>query len=175
MAASGASWFFHDEAIPLPPVVRSKKQMAVRLRWSRGYGRPATARSRRSARGVGRARRRAHGRVQMKRFALSVVMTGMLGLAAHTLWGAQPPSGDPEGHRPRGGPGGGGIAALRGVDLTEEQRAAIKAIGEGEQSAQQGPSNEGRLRRELQAEVFSDAPDLQKTVSLQQQLAESQS
>jgi len=111
----------------------------------------------------------------MKRFALSVVMTGMLGLAAHTLWGAQPPSGDPEGHRPRGGPGGGGIAALRGADLTEEQRAAIKAIREAEQSAQQGPSNEGRLRRELQAEVFSDAPDPQKIVSLQQQLAESQS
>ena len=95
MAASGASWFFHDEAIPLPPVARSKKQMAAR------------------------------GRVHMKRFALSVVMTGMLGLAAYTFSGAQPPSREPDGQRPRGGPGGGGIAALRGADLTEEQKAAI--------------------------------------------------
>ena len=59
--------------------------------------------------------------------------------------------------------------------MTEEQKAAIKAIREAEQSAQQGPSTEVRLRRELQAEVFSDAPDPQKIASLQQQLADSQS
>ena len=113
----------------------------------------------------------------MKRFALSVVMTGMLGLAAYTFSGAQPPSRGPEGQRPRGGPGGGRgeIALLRSADLTEEQKAAIKAIREAEQSAQQGPSVEGRLRRELQAEVFADHPDTQKIASLQQQLAESQS
>ena len=111
----------------------------------------------------------------MKRFALSVVMTGMLGLAAYTFSGAQPPSRGPEEQRPRGGPGAGAIAALRGADLTEEQKAAIKAIREADQSAGQGPSTEARLRRELQAEVFSDAPDTQKIASLQQQLAESQS
>jgi Spy/CpxP family protein refolding chaperone len=66
------------------------------------------------------------------------------------------------------------MMALRGADLTEEQKAAIKTIRDAEQSAGQGPSTEGRLRRELQAEVFSDAPDPQKIASLQQQLAESQ-
>jgi Spy/CpxP family protein refolding chaperone len=112
----------------------------------------------------------------MKRFALSVIMTGVLGLAAYTFSGAQPPSAGPDGQRPRGGPGGGrgDIAMLRGADLTEEQKAAIKAIREAEQSSRQGPSVEGRLRRDLQAEVFADAPDAQKIASLQQQLAESQ-
>lgn len=111
----------------------------------------------------------------MKRFALSVVMTGVLGLAAYTFSGAQPPARGPEGQRPRGGPGGAGVAWLRGADLTEEQKAAIKAIRDAEQSAQQGQSSEGQLRRELQAEVFADNPDTQKIASLQQQLAESQS
>ena len=111
----------------------------------------------------------------MKRFALSVVMTGVLGLAAYTFSGAQPPARGPEGQRPRGGPGGAGVALLRGADLTEEQKAAIKAIRDAEQSAQQGQSSEGQLRRELQAEVFADNPDTQKIASLQQQLAESQS
>ena len=110
----------------------------------------------------------------MKRFALSVVMTGVLGLAAYTFSGAQPPARGPEGQRPRGGPGA-GVALLRGADVTEEQKAAIKAIRDAEQSARQGQSSEGQLRRELQAEVFADNPDTQKIASLQQQLAESQS
>jgi len=111
----------------------------------------------------------------MKRFALSVVMTGMLGLAAYTFSGAQPPGRGPEGQRPRGGPGGVGVGLLRGADLTEEQETAIKAIRDAEQSARQGQSSEGQLRRELQAEVFADNPDTQRIASLQQQLAESQS
>jgi periplasmic protein CpxP/Spy len=113
----------------------------------------------------------------MKRFALSVVMTGVLGLAAYTFSGAQPPARGPEGQRHWGGPGGGrgDIALLRGADLTEDQKAAIKAIREAEhQATGQGPSAEGRLRRELQAEVFADTPDAQKIASLQQQLGESQ-
>ena len=111
----------------------------------------------------------------MKRFALSMVMTGMLGLAAYTFSGAQPPARGPEGQRPRGGPGGAGVAVLRGADLTEEQKAAIKSIRDAEESAQPGQSSEGQLRRELQAEVFADNPDAEKIASLQQQLAESQS
>jgi Spy/CpxP family protein refolding chaperone len=111
----------------------------------------------------------------MKRFAMSVVMTGMLGLAAYTFSGAQPPARGPEGERPRGGPGGAAVALLRGADLTEEQKAAIKAIRDAEQSAQQGQASEGQLRRELEAQVFADTPDTQKIASLQQQLTESQS
>jgi Spy/CpxP family protein refolding chaperone len=109
----------------------------------------------------------------MRRFALSVMMTGMLGLAAYTFSSAQPPARGPEGQRPRGGPGG--VALLRGADLTEEQKAAIKAIRDAEESAQQGQSSERQLRRELQAAVFADNPDTRKIASLQQQLAESQS
>jgi Spy/CpxP family protein refolding chaperone len=118
----------------------------------------------------------AQGGLDMQRFALTVVMTGVLGLAAYTFSGAQPPARGPGGHRPWGGPGGGrgDIALLRGADLTEDQKAAIKAIREAEQASGQGPSVEGRLRRELQAEAFADTPDPQKIASLQQQLAESQ-
>jgi Spy/CpxP family protein refolding chaperone len=107
---------------------------------------------------------------------LSVVMTGVLGLATYTFSGAQPPSRGPEGQRAWGGPGGGrgDLALLRGADLTEDQKAAIKAIREAEQSTGQGPSGEGRLRRALQAEVFADTPDAQRIGSLQLQLAESQ-
>ena len=113
----------------------------------------------------------------MKRFALSVIMTGVLGLGAYTFSGAQPPARSPEGQRPWGGPGGGRghLALLRGADLTEEQRAAIRAIREAEQPAGEAPVDEARLRRELHAEVFAESPDAQKIASLQQQLAETQS
>lgn len=113
----------------------------------------------------------------MKRFTLSVVMTGVLGLAAYTFSGAQPPPGGPEGgQRPRGGPGGrGGIALLRDANLTDDQKAAIKAIRDEDRAPADGPGVEMRLHRELQAEIFADAPDAQKLAALQQQLAQSQS
>lgn len=111
----------------------------------------------------------------MKRFALSVVMTGVLGLAAYTFSGAQPPVRGPEGGPRGGGPGGGrgDMMFLRGANLSEEQRAAIKAIRDAEQPAPEGAS-EPRLRRDLQAEVFAEAPDTQKIATLQQQLGEVQ-
>jgi Spy/CpxP family protein refolding chaperone len=110
----------------------------------------------------------------MKRFTLSVLMTGVLGLAAYTFSGAQPPGGRPDGPRLRGGFGGGRgeIALLRDANLTDEQRAAIRAIRDAEQPAADGPAAEPRLRRELEAELFADAPDSQKIATLQQQLAE---
>ena len=112
----------------------------------------------------------------MKRFTLSVVMTGVLGLAAYSLSGAQPPAGRPDGPRLRGGPGGGRgeIALLRGANLTDEQKAAIKAIRDAEPPVADGPAAEPRLRRELDAELFAEAPDTQKIATLQQQLAETQ-
>ncbi len=112
----------------------------------------------------------------MKRFTLSVVMTGVLGLAAYNLSGAQPPAGRPDGPHLRGGPGGGRgeIALLRGANLTDEQKAAIKAIRDAEQPAANGPAAEPPLRRALDAELFADAPDTQKIATLQQQLAETQ-
>ena len=116
----------------------------------------------------------------MKRLTLSVVMTGMLGLAAFSLSNAQQGGDGPRGRGPDGpgGPGGfgrGGVAMLRGVDLTEEQKASIKAIHEAEREARTGPPADMTLRRELEAEVFAEAPDAQKIATLQQQLVQAQS
>ena len=116
----------------------------------------------------------------MKRLTLSVVMTAVLGLAAFSLSNAQQggdnPAGGPRGRGP-GGPGGfgrGGVAMLRGVDLTDEQKASIKAIHESERSARTGPPADVTVRRELQAEIFADAPDAQKIATLHQQLVQAQ-
>lgn len=113
----------------------------------------------------------------MKRFTLSVLMTGVLGLAAYTFSGAQPPAG-PDGGPRRGGPGGGrggGLAVLRDANLSDEQKAAIKAIRDADQAPGPDLTSDGRLRRELQAELYADAPDAAKITALQQQLNESQS
>src|SRR5688572_23335997 len=117
----------------------------------------------------------------MKRLTLSVVMTGVLALAAFSLSNAQQgggsPAGGPRGRGP-GGPGGfgrGGVAVLRGVDLTDEQKASIKAIHDAERSARTGPPADMGFRRELEAELFADSPDAQKIATLQQQLVQAQS
>ena len=111
----------------------------------------------------------------MKRFTLSVVMTGMLGLAAYTFSGAQPPAPGPEGPRRGGGPGGGrgDFALLRDANLSDEQKAAIKAIRDAERVSPDLPAD-ARVRRELQAEVFAEAPDAQKIAALQQQVLQAQ-
>ena len=123
----------------------------------------------------------------MKRFALSVVMTGVLGLAAFSLSSAQQPGRRPGGPGGpggfggfgAGGPGRGGIGALRGVELTDEQKASIKAIHEAERSARDASGDNRRpaaqAHRELEAEIFADSPDPQKIASLQQQIAQAQS
>lgn len=113
----------------------------------------------------------------MKRFTLSVLMTAVLGLAAYTFSGAQPPAG-PDGGLRRGGPGGGrggALALLRDANLSDEQKAAVKAIREADQPPAPDLTADGRLRRELQAEVFADAPDGAKIAALQEQLNQSQS
>jgi Spy/CpxP family protein refolding chaperone len=113
----------------------------------------------------------------MKRLTLSVVMTGVLGLAAFSLSSAQQGGDAPRGRGP-GGPGGfgrGGAAVLRGVDLTDEQRAAITAIHETERQARTGAPADLTLRRQLEAEVFAEAPDAGKIATLQQQLVQAQS
>src|SRR5688572_21377682 len=116
----------------------------------------------------------------MKRLTLSVVMTAVLGLAAFSLSNAQQSGSPADGPRGRGpgGPGGfgrGGVAMLRGIDLTDAQKASIKAIYDGERQARTGPPADAALRRELRAEIFADAPDAQKIAALQQQLVQAQS
>ena len=116
----------------------------------------------------------------MKRLILSVVMTGVLGLAAFSLSNAQQSGDSPRGRGPGGpgGPGGfgrGGVAVLRGVDLTDEQKASIMAIHDEHRQARTGPPADAALRRDLEAEVFAEAPDAQKIATLQQQLVQAQS
>jgi len=110
----------------------------------------------------------------MKRFTFSVVIAAVLGVAAYTVAGAQ---GGQGGGRGPGGPGfgRGGAAVLRGVDLTDAQREQIKAIHETERDGQTGPPADAALNRQLQAELYADAPDAQKIADLQQQLAAAQS
>lgn len=127
----------------------------------------------------------------MKRFTLSAVMTAVLGLAAYTLADAH---NDRRGFRDSeagltgffqergrpglGGPGrrgGGPMFALRGLDLTEEQRTRIKAIHDAERDSQPGPPADGALHRELQEAVFAETPDADKVAALQQQLVQAQS
>lgn len=123
----------------------------------------------------------------MKRFTLSVVVTAVLGLAAYNLAGAQAPGTGPGvggpafQERGRGpGPGGprglgfgrGSMGLLRGIELTGDQQAQIKAIHDAERQERQGPPPEAALHRQLQAELFADTPDAAKIAGLQEQLAQ---
>lgn len=129
----------------------------------------------------------------MKRFTFSVAVAAILGLAAFSLADAQggrrgmgrmdgqDPAG-PQQERGFGGPrrgpgwrGGGPGFALRGLDLTDEQRAQIRGIHESERQAQQGPPADVQLHRELQAAVFADTPDAAKIAALEQQLVQAHS
>ncbi len=112
----------------------------------------------------------------MKRLTLSVMITAVLGLSAYTMAGAQGP-GRERGFGPGGpgGPGRGAGAMLRGLDLTDDQQAQIKAIHEAERAAREtasgaAPAAEAQLHRQLHAEVFADSPDTQKMATLQEQI-----
>ena len=120
----------------------------------------------------------------MKRLALSVVMTGVLGLAAFSLSSAQQPGRRSGGFNGpggfgSGGPGRGALGILRGVDLTAEQKASIAAIHEAERSTRDAGADAGArsgapAHRELEAEIFAEAPDAGKIASLQQQIEAAQ-
>jgi protein CpxP len=120
----------------------------------------------------------------MKRFTFSVVVTAALALAAYTFAGAQA-AGQAERQGPgRGfgigrGPGGPGFGRgpmpmLRGLDLTDQQKEDIKAVMEQERDGRQGPPPEMALQRQLQQELYADAPDPQKLASIQQQLVQAE-
>lgn len=127
----------------------------------------------------------------MKRFAFSVVVTAVLGLAAYSLAGAQGirygfhgsdarPAGFFQERLGRGGPwggrgrGGGPMFALRGLDLTDDQKEKIKAIHEAERENRQAPPADVDLHRQLRAELYADSPDAGKIATLQDQLAQAQ-
>jgi Spy/CpxP family protein refolding chaperone len=124
----------------------------------------------------------------MKRFTLSVVLTAVLGLTAYTLADAHNERRGFRGSdagltgflqergRPGpGGPGRGPMPALRGLDLSDDQRARIKAIHDAERETASGPQADGGLHRQLQEAVFADTPDAEKIAALQQQVVQAQS
>jgi protein CpxP len=124
----------------------------------------------------------------MKRFTLTVVLTAVLGLAAYTLADAQSdrhgfrgPDAGLAGFQERGRlggpgrPGGGAMFALRGLELTEEQRTKIRAIHDAERQSHLGPSAEAGLHRQLQEALYAEAPDAAKIAALQEQLVQAQS
>lgn len=110
----------------------------------------------------------------MKRITLTVAITAVLGLAAYSMAGAQGPgsgSGFGPGFR-RGVFARGGLPALHGVELTEDQKAQIKAIRDAEREAGATPPAEVQLHQQLQAELFADVPDTTKLSALQDQIAQ---
>jgi Spy/CpxP family protein refolding chaperone len=110
----------------------------------------------------------------MKRLTVSITIAAVLGLAAYTMAGAQGPAGERgfgrSGPGGPGGPGRAGMGMLRGLDLTDDQQAQIKAIHDAERDARQAPPADAQLHRQLQAEVFADSPDTQKLATLQEQI-----
>jgi Spy/CpxP family protein refolding chaperone len=70
-----------------------------------------------------------------------------------------------------GGPGGRGFGGLMFADLTEQQRAQIKAIHEAERQGQQGPPADAKLRQQLEQELLADTPNDQTIETLKQQIA----
>jgi Spy/CpxP family protein refolding chaperone len=74
-----------------------------------------------------------------------------------------------------GGPGG-GLPALRQLNLTEDQRAQVKAVLDEQRKQNDGSAvrKVGELQRALQAAVFADTPDTGQIDQLRAQIAEAE-
>ena len=111
----------------------------------------------------------------------TILKTGVVGaiaaafVASVAIAGSQEQQGDRRGPG-LGGPGRGGRGPLPGLmqSLTEEQRTQVRAILEEQRKGEDGPPVEGRLRRDLEAELLADAPNDQKIETLKQQLLAAQ-
>ena len=76
-----------------------------------------------------------------------------------------------------GGPGGpGGRGMIPGImqELTEEQRAQVRAILQEQRDGQEGPPADAKLRHELQLELLADVPNDLKIEELKAQIAAAQ-
>jgi Spy/CpxP family protein refolding chaperone len=113
----------------------------------------------------------------MKRIVLSTFMVVVIGMAGFALADAQGPGerrggAAGPGFHGRGFGGPGGFARL--ADLTDEQRAQVRAIVEEHRGSPQGPPAAVALRQQLAAEILADVPDEQKIDTLRQQLLDAQ-
>ncbi len=102
------------------------------------------------------------------------VIAATLILGAVALVSAQGPQGRPG---PRGGPGGpGGLPpGLMRINLTEQQKSELRTLVEQDRDARKPQFEQVRtLRQQLNAAVFSGAPDQQQLSALTAQLADLQ-
>jgi periplasmic protein CpxP/Spy len=111
----------------------------------------------------------------MKRFTFGIVMASVLALAAYSAAGAQPRGGSGGAPRAEGpGAGRGVMMMLRGLDLTDQQRAEVRTILQAQSASREAFRAEARLHRKLRSELFADAPDTGRLADLQQQLVQAQ-
>ena len=113
----------------------------------------------------------------MKKVTLTIVMTAILGVAAYTMAGAQAPGrgagwGPGAEGRFGGGPGGGALLMLRGLELTEQQREQLRKLRGAQTDGVKAVPAERQLHRQLQTELIADNPDPNTLAELQRQIAE---
>ena len=108
----------------------------------------------------------------------NMVKTGVAGaiaalLVASVAIAADQDQGQRRGQR-MGGPGGRGMLPAVMQDLSDEQRAQVRAIMQEGRQGEQGPPADAKLRRELEAELLADVPNEQKIDDLKQQILAAQ-
>ena len=105
----------------------------------------------------------------MKRTIWSVVLAMLVAGAVAIPVIAQPPQG---GRGPGRGPAfDGALPILRGLNLTDAQRAQIRTITEAQRTGDNPRRNQMDLERQLQAAILADVPDQQKIDELKNSIA----
>ena len=104
----------------------------------------------------------------MNRTIWSVVLAMLVAGAVAIPVIAQPPQG---GRGPGRGPFDGALPILRGLNLTDAQRAQIRTITEAQRTGDNPRRNQMDLERQLQAAILADAPDQQKIDELKNSIA----
>jgi Spy/CpxP family protein refolding chaperone len=105
----------------------------------------------------------------MKRTIWSVALAMLVAGAVAIPVIAQPPQG---GRGPGRGPAfDGGSPILRGLNLTDAQRAQIRTMTEAQRTGDNPRRNQMDLERQLQAAILADAPDQQKIDELKNSIA----
>ena len=116
----------------------------------------------------------------MKSILKTAIVAGVAAVfvASVAVAGGQDPQqrrgGGPGVGQGRGGPGGPGFRGPMFEDLTEEQRARIKAIHEAQREGEDGPPADAKLRQQLELELLADAPNDVTIENLKQQIAAAQ-
>ena len=101
-------------------------------------------------------------KTSMKSTTMILAVTALLVLASITITAAQGPGHGGKGHHSRGERGDMLQQALQRLDLTDEQKASVKALFESHRDAMQAERDTLRearqaLRQETQSETFNEA------------------